>query len=102
MRERGYDISSHRAAQLSAAMIGAADLVLVMEREQQQMVQALYPHSRGKVYRLAESAGLDVPDPYGRGRAAFHTAFAVIEAGAAQWTDRLVRLSSKHPTQGAA
>jgi protein-tyrosine phosphatase len=102
MHERGYDISSHRATQLSAVMIGAADVVLVMEREQQQTVQALYPHSRGKVYRLAESSGLDVPDPYGRGRAAFHTAFAVIEAGAAQWTDRLIRLSSKLPTRDVA
>jgi protein-tyrosine phosphatase len=102
MHERGYDLFAHRATQLDAMQLDAADLVLVMGRAQLQAVQMLYPHSRGKVFCLAESAGLDVLDPYGRDRAAFQSAFAVIEAGAAQWIDRLVRLSSKPPTMGAA
>jgi protein-tyrosine phosphatase len=96
MREQGYDISAHQATQLDIQSIDAADLVLVMERTQLQMVQMTYPHSRGKVFCLADSAGLDVPDPYRRGPAAFRTAFSIIEAGAAQWTDRVVRLASRH------
>ncbi|CAB3781790.1 low molecular weight protein-tyrosine-phosphatase [Pararobbsia alpina] len=95
MRERGYDLGTHRTQPLSSWMVRAANLILVMETSQRCIVETLYPGSRGKVFRLADTQGLDVPDPYGRGEAAFRHALQLIEAGAVSWIDRLTRLTSK-------
>jgi protein-tyrosine phosphatase len=102
MRERGYDLGAHRTQQLSSWMVRAANLVLVMETDQRRAVESSYPGSRGKVFRLAETQGLDVPDPYGRGEAAFRLALQLIEAGAVSWIERLTRLTSKPLSKGVA
>jgi protein-tyrosine phosphatase len=102
MRERGYDLGAHRAQLLSSWMVRTAHLVLVMEEHQRRAVEAHYPGSKGKVFRLAAPNGPDIPDPYGRGDAAFRHALQLIEAGAVQWIDRLTRLTSKTLSKGAA
>jgi protein-tyrosine phosphatase len=102
MRERGYDLGAHRTQQLSSWMVRAANLVLVMEAGQRRVVESSYPGSRGKVFRLADTQGLDVPDPYGRGEAAFRQALQLIEAGAVSWIERLTRLTSKPLSKGVA
>lgn len=68
MRERGLDLSLHQSRQVSRGHIAAADLVLAMTEEQKKALQALAPEWRGKIYTLAEFAGLpgeEVPDPFG-------------------------------------
>ncbi len=78
MWQLGVDISAHRARQLSRWMMREADLVLTMERAQQQFVQRCFPSSAEKVERLAAAGGVDIPDPYGLGLPAFERALRLI------------------------
>ncbi|HZY15419.1 MAG TPA: low molecular weight protein-tyrosine-phosphatase [Ramlibacter sp.] len=92
MRERGIDIRSHRARQLTRRLCLDADVVLVMEREQRRRLEELYPETCGRVFRLAEHADRDVPDPYRQPPAAFRAALSIIDQGVAAWLERLQRL----------
>jgi protein-tyrosine phosphatase len=95
MDEQGIDISAHRGQQVSIALLGRADLVLVMDTAQQRKLESLYPAGYGKISRLCQLSGQDVPDPYGEGGHAFRFALGLIEAGVAEWADRLNRLADK-------
>jgi len=79
LRERGIDISGHRARQLTPELLASPDLVLVMELAHERGVLDLAPQARGKVHRIGKFGGFDVPDPYLRPRAAFEEALALIE-----------------------
>jgi protein-tyrosine phosphatase len=78
---RGFDLSGHRARQLTPEMIADADLVVVMEAAQQQELERLSRAARGRVHRLGRFGGFDVEDPYRRPRDAFERALAQIERG---------------------
>lgn len=67
MAERGVDISSHRARTITGSDIAEANLILVMSREHQALLENTWPQYRFKVYRLSEMTGKrrDVSDPYG-------------------------------------
>ena len=81
MAARGLDLARHRARQLTRDLIRSFDVVLTMDSGQQRAVESLDPSSRGRVHRLGRVGGFDVPDPYGRGRAAFELALSSIERG---------------------
>jgi len=87
--ERGIDLSGHRARQLTAAMVMAADLVLAMETAQVKMVESMLPGARGRVHRLGKAGAFDVPDPYGRSRDTFVQALELIDQGLTDWQSRL-------------
>lgn len=94
MQEKGINIDAHRARQINRDMCQRADLILVMDRDQRMLVQQRYPFTSGKVFRLAEHSGQDVPDPYRQGRDAFEAALALIEHGAQQWAQRISKVCS--------
>lgn len=85
VRERGLDLTSHRARQLTAPLIRAAELLLVMEKDQERAVEEIAPAARGRVHRLGRFGGFDVPDPFRQGREAFERALALIEQGLADF-----------------
>lgn len=90
MRERGLDLSAHRARQATAALLYSADLVLTAEDLHTQWVLERIPALRGRVFRLARFSGDgDIPDPYRRARPAFEAALKRIDAGIAGWLPRL-------------
>ena len=93
MAERGLDIESHRARQLTNLMCQQADLILVMDEEQRLQINQRYPLTRGKLFRLGEVARVDIPDPYRLGRSAFEQALQLIDAGASAWVERIRKLS---------
>ena len=93
MAERGLDIESHRARQLTNLMCQQADLILVMDEEQRLQINQRYPLTRGKLFRLGEVARVDIPDPYRLGRPAFEQALQLIDAGASAWVERIRKLS---------
>lgn len=95
MSERGFSIDGHRARQINLDMCQRVDLILVMDREQRREVEHLYPFTSGKVFRLCEASGQDVPDPYRASRGAFEQSFALINSGAQQWIDRIFRVASR-------
>ena len=89
MAGAGIDISAHRARMPSDAIARDADLILVMDTQQKEEVARQYPYTRGKVFRLAESARQDIPDPYRQAPEVFHTAFALAQGGVNAWVERI-------------
>ncbi|BBL35809.1 low molecular weight protein-tyrosine-phosphatase Ptb [Nitrosomonas stercoris] len=87
--EKGFDISAHRARQLTDEMIHQADLILVMEAWQKNAIETRAPSARGKVFRLGEWNKTDISDPYQKGVSEFTQALQLIEQGVAQWMARL-------------
>lgn len=92
MRERGIDITAHRATQINRAMCLESDIVLVMDPEQRARVEGLYPQARGRVFRLGEYTQRDIPDPYRQREQAFRNALALIDEGAQEWLRRIHKL----------
>jgi len=89
MRERGIDISSHRARQLTPEMVGTADLILVMESRHKKSLETADAAVRGKVFRLGEWRDTDISDPYRQSKAVFEGVLADIDDGVADWVEQL-------------
>jgi protein-tyrosine phosphatase len=81
MRERGLELSAHRARQLTPELIRAFELILVMETWQQGAVESILPGARGRVHRIGRWGEFDVPDPVRQTRPAFERALALIDQG---------------------
>ncbi len=89
MRERGVDITSHRARQLHPDMVSAADLILVMELGHKKVIDEVEPAARGKVHRLGEWQDREISDPYRQPKEVFAEVLKDIEDGVADWVERL-------------
>lgn len=85
MLERGFDISSHRARQISPDILFGSDLILTMTADQQKQVEHGYPSTCGRVHRLGKWGCYDVPDPFQRPKLVFEQALALIEQGVDEW-----------------
>jgi protein-tyrosine phosphatase len=92
MRARGVDIDAHRAEQVTRRMCLEADIVLVMDREQRQRLEQMVPEACGRVFRLGEFTGQDIPDPYRQPEEAFREALELIETNVERWLQRIERL----------
>jgi protein-tyrosine phosphatase len=92
MKDTGIDITGHVATQVDRRLCAEADLVLVMDAEQRQRLEQLYPQARGRIFRLGEHAKRDIPDPYRQPEQAFRHALALIDQGVADWITRIRRL----------
>ncbi len=90
MRERGVDITSHRARQLHPDMVSAADLILVMELGHKKVIDEVDQAARGKVHRLGEWRDREISDPYRQPKAVYEEVLKNIEDGVADWVKRLV------------
>ncbi|MFS2047741.1 low molecular weight protein-tyrosine-phosphatase [Variovorax sp. Varisp41] len=92
MGERGLDIGTHRARQLTQELCQNSDLILTMDSDQRRHIESRYPFTRGKVFRLGEGKKIDIPDPYKLGRAAFDSALGLIDSGVQVWADRISKI----------
>ncbi|MCA7921147.1 low molecular weight phosphotyrosine protein phosphatase [Burkholderia cenocepacia] len=88
----GVDISAHRAQQLTTALVRRADLVLTMDTVQKREIVERHPFSLGRVFRIDEQNGMDVPDPYMKPVNAFLNAYFLIERGVNAWVPRIEAL----------
>jgi len=84
-RDKGLDISGHRARRITEGMIRAADLLVVMEFEHFHTVLELFPEADRKT-RMLTQFGADknylydpIPDPYGRSRRQYVRCYEQIE-----------------------
>ena len=96
MRERGIDIGAHRARQITRAMCLESEIILVMDREQRQRLQNMFPEACGRVFRIGEYAEVDIPDPYRQSVQAFRHALNLLDLSVQHWLQRIQRLSSEH------
>lgn len=86
----GFELGGHVARQASGAMLAAADLVLVMERNHADWAHSRAPILRGRIQALGRWRELEIADPYKRPREAFETAFEQIDDCIADWLPRLL------------
>ena len=64
---RGMDLTGHRSQLLTPALLGEADIVLVMEEAHRRSLFYLAPQHFGPYFLLTEMSGghADIADPYG-------------------------------------
>jgi protein-tyrosine phosphatase len=67
MQRKGIDLSNHRSRLVSQDMIIENDLILVMEQNHKEALQASFPKSARKIFLLSEMVGMrhDILDPIG-------------------------------------
>lgn len=66
---RGVELASHRSSLATAADLGRADLIVVMDRHNWQAVRRLAPGIRRIVWLGSMDGRGELRDPYGRGEA---------------------------------
>ncbi len=89
MAELDVDISRHRGEKLNSQLVQWADIILVMTLEQKRYIESHHPTVRGKVFRLLEDEGRDIPDPYRQNMEEFRTVLAFIQQGISEWIEKL-------------
>lgn len=97
----GSDLSAHRTRAIDASLVASADLVLVMDNEQREALEDLFPNARGKTYRLCEKEETDVPDPYGGSQSMFVIVLGLIKLGVESWSARIHAAEPTHHDGGA-
>lgn len=92
---RGYDLSELRARQVAAEDFSAFDIIVAMDTQNLQDLQALQPASSSSRIELmlsyGESTQQDVPDPYYGGEAGFERVIDLIEEASDGLLNTLVR-----------
>ena len=81
LRLKGIDLSGHRARSINLGMMSEYDLVLVMERNHKEAIQAAFLKYSHKVYLLSEMVGMshDILDPIGGSPADYEDTAAELE-----------------------
>ena len=101
MKARGIDISAHRSREVNAEIIHAAELILTMERGQQEALQVEFPQERDKIYSLTEIVGLEynIPDPFGKGLKDFEETAVELENIIEKGVDEILRRACREITK---
>ncbi|MBT8202122.1 MAG: low molecular weight phosphatase family protein [Acidimicrobiia bacterium] len=76
--ELGFDLSSHRATQLTGTVVAGADLILAMEEHHAAAARRFAPHA---TVELLDPAGAGIDDPYGGTAADYRSSYeAIVDA----------------------
>ena len=70
----------------------SAALILTMTAYQRSRIEAGYPFSRSKVFRIGEFKKIDVVDPYRKGRLTFEMALSQIDDSLGRWIEKMNRI----------
>jgi protein-tyrosine phosphatase len=92
MAERGINITTLRSRRVTTAQALAADLILVMDREQKAMCEAMDPAIKGRVHLLGHwlpQECREISDPMGRAPETFAQVFERIRESVRAWSLRL-------------
>ncbi|WP_318452554.1 arsenate reductase/protein-tyrosine-phosphatase family protein [Photobacterium leiognathi] len=90
MGQLGFDLSGHKAQQLTPELCREYDLILVMEKGHIEAVTNVAPEARGKTMLFGQWIGQrDIPDPYRQSREAFEHSLALVEQAAQAWATKL-------------
>ena len=85
-RDRGIDMSEHKAKQVTRSLIGQSDLILVMDDEHLSRLHRKYPDSRGKCFKLGKLKGdKNIVDPYLKSQSFFELVFNEIDEAVETW-----------------
>lgn len=86
-RINGFSLGGHSSSKFTKKLIKQADVILVMEQYQKDLLLEKFPKSEGKVFRMMEYMWngelgeiRDIPDPTGRNTADFEEFIEVAHA----------------------
>jgi protein-tyrosine-phosphatase len=81
LKRRGVDLSNYGSKSLTTEMIQQFNLILTMERNQQEALQHAFPQYIGKIFMLSQMVGKrhDIADPVGGSLADFESTAQEIE-----------------------
>jgi tRNA threonylcarbamoyl adenosine modification protein (Sua5/YciO/YrdC/YwlC family) len=84
LRKEGIDVSRHRSQKATREVVKKSDIILVMEKLQEEAITHLAPEIKNRVFLLKESAkiddnNLDIADPIGRPMEFYARTFATIK-----------------------
>ena len=87
--KEGIDVSGHIAQKLSTQMLKRADLILVMEKLQEENIFNMLPMVKNRVYLLKEFAkmsdnDLSIYDPMGNSEEFYQSSFNTIKEAVAK------------------
>ncbi|HDR1021074.1 TPA: low molecular weight phosphotyrosine protein phosphatase [Pasteurella multocida] len=90
-KQSNLDISCHLAQQLTPTLCNQAELILVMDKEQIELVHQLCPASIGKVMLFGHwlTPQLEIPDPYKKDIGIYDSVYKKLELAAYQWKQKL-------------
>lgn len=93
MAERGISLGGHIARTVSAELLEAADLIIVMSRSHRDALTAEFPASRAKIHLISQLNGLefDIADPYGKPLAAYEACADTLEQLIARGYERMTQ-----------
>ncbi len=89
MKDKDIDISGYRATQLNQTIIRKSDLILVMESGHKTHIENKESSAKGKVFKLGEWEGFEIPDPYKKEKKVFESSLHLIEKGVLEWVKRI-------------
>jgi tRNA threonylcarbamoyl adenosine modification protein (Sua5/YciO/YrdC/YwlC family) len=81
----GIDASSHHSQRVNKEMVNKSDIILVMERLQENRILELAPEAKNRLFLLKEFAkisgnnNLDIADPIGKSREFYKQTFEMIK-----------------------
>ena len=92
-KQRGYDLSSQRAMQLSREHFDEYDYILAMDRGHLRIMRNMAPpDAKARLGMFLEASsrwkGAEVPDPYYGGPEGFDLVLDMVEEAAERWLDR--------------
>lgn len=92
MAERGLDVQSHRAHNVTEKDMAAASLVLGLTRDHVEALRLDFPAHADKVHLFSQIAErhFDIPDPYGSSIATYRQVADVIAAILEQGYERIM------------
>ncbi|NOH79916.1 low molecular weight phosphotyrosine protein phosphatase [Vibrio sp. RE86] len=86
----GFDISGHKAQQLTKELCDQYDLILVMESAHVDMVAELVPNARSRTLLFGQWSGdATIADPYQKDMSAFQLSYQRIHRAAHAWAKKL-------------
>ncbi|NLS12474.1 low molecular weight phosphotyrosine protein phosphatase [Vibrio sp. SM6] len=97
----GYDLSLHRAKQLTSSMAEEHDLILVMTQSQLDQIAVRFPGCAGKAFLIGQWIGVStIQDPLHSNLASFNACFLQLEKAIESWEIKLRALSKQPKDSG--
>lgn len=86
----GVSLEGHEGTKFTARLGRQYDLILVMEKQQIELVTKIAPELRGKTMLLGHWMGnKEIPDPYRKSDEAFESIYVLIEQACDLWIKNL-------------
>ena len=89
-KKHGYDISLHKATQLTEKMVNEMDLILVMTQEHLDQIAIRFPGCASKTLLIGQWIGVGyIKDPLNQDLVMFEECFTLLKKAVASWSMKL-------------